>query len=217
MRKIIAILILISTITASGQNHFIGVKSGINWTSVNSDYSLNNSNKRTGFSGGLTYQFKINNSFSLGIDLLYAQKGFNSDINFINPSGEPVGPDEESNFNYDYFSFPLKAGYSIGNTISGFINLGVVPAFIVKAETIVPTFEGSETIDATDEVTSFDFGGIVEIGASYAILDRLLIVTSFGYQHSLTSLSNSDYFPESNVKHYGMTLSIGVKYALKNK
>ncbi len=217
MRKIIISFLLISTMPIFGQNHFIGIKSEINWTTVNSKYSFNNSDKRTGFSGGLTYQYIINNNFSLGLDLLYVQKGFKNDITFINPSGKPIGTGEDSDFSYDYLSFPIKAGYSIGNTISGFIYLGVVPALIVKAETIIPTFEGSETFNVKNKVTSFDFAGLIEVGASYAASNRLLIITSFAYQHSFTTLSNSDYFSGSNMKHYGITLSIGIKYALKNK
>ena len=217
MRKIILALMLISTIPTFGQNHFIGLKSGINWTTVKWDHSNDPSNKRTGFNGGLTYQYIINNNFSVGLDMLYDQKGFKNNIIAINPSGEPIGPKAEIDFNYDYLSFPIKMGYSIGNTILGFINLGVVPAFIVNAETIVATFDQSKTIDHTNLVTSFDLGGLVEVGGSYAVLDRLLITTSIAYQHSFNTLSNSDYFSDSNMKHYGMTLSIGVKYALKNK
>jgi len=217
MKKIIIAAMLISTLPIFGQNHFVGVISGINGTSVNSDYTFNNSTKRFGFKGGLTYQYLINDKFSLDIELLYEQRGFKNDISFINPSGDPIGPKENSEFYYDYLSFPIKAGYSIGNTFSGFVNLGIVPAYIVKAEIAVPTFGGSETFDNIDRATSFDFGGLIEAGAAYAIMDRLIITASFAYQHSITTFSNPDYFSDSNMRHYGMSLSVGIKYALKKK
>lgn len=46
MRKIITILILISTIPVFGQNHLLGLKSGINWTNVNSSNLISNNDYR---------------------------------------------------------------------------------------------------------------------------------------------------------------------------
>lgn len=41
-----------------------------------------------------------------------------------------------------------------------------------------------------------------------------MLFTSFSYQQSLTSITNSDYFEDSDIRHSGMSLTIGVKCAL---
>ena len=75
----------------------------------------------------------------------------------------------------------------------------------------------AETIDVTDQVKRIEIGGLIEIGGSYKIKDELLIFTSFAYQSGFTTITNPDYFSDSKVRHYGMTLSIGLKYALKKE
>ena len=90
---------------------------------------------------------------------------------------------------------------------------------LINAETIIPTFENidGETFDVTDKVKKIDFGGLIEIGGSYKFKERFLLFTSFAYQQSFTTITNEDYFSNGKAKHYGMTLSIGLKYALKKE
>ena len=66
----------------------------------------------------------------------------------------------------------------------------------------------------TDRVTKFDFGGLIEIGGNFKFNDRLFLLTSLTYQHSFTTLTNPDYFADDKITLYGVTLSIGLKYAL---
>lgn len=210
----------ISTIPVFGQNHLIGLKGGINWTNVNSSNFISNNDNRTGFNGGLTYEYRFNNHFNLGIDFLYFQKGFTNDIIFTDENGIPTGEKATSVFNYDYLSFPVKGGFFIGDKISGFVNLGLVPSILINAKTTEPEIVGfvnEKTTDVTDRVTKFDFGGLIEIGGSYKFGDKFLIFTSFAYQQSFTTITNTDYFSDSKIKHYGMTMSIGLKYILKKE
>ncbi len=223
MKKIITVLtivISIISIPACGQNHFIGLKGGINRTNVNSTNFINGSENRTGLNSGLTYEYYLNNRFNLGIDLLYFQKGFTVNDIYTDEFGNPTGESAPSEFNYDYLILPLKGGVVIGDKFSGFANLGIIPSFLVNAKTISPAIEGfleETTINVTDRVTKFDLGGLVEIGASYKFKPDLLISATFGYQHSFTSITNNNYFSNSEVRNYGMILSFGLKYALKKE
>ena len=216
-KNAIIVLLVIFSVTAFGQNHFIGLKGGMSWTKIIMDKSLVDNKFRTGFSSGLTYSYRFLDNVTLGIDLLYAQKGFKNEIVFTNQHGNLIGTKGFVEFNYNYLSFPIKVGYIIGNTIEGFINLGIVPSFLMNAETKIPTPDDNYTIDNTDEVTKFDFAGIIEIGGNYKINDRFLLFASFDYQGSFTTITNNDYFPKSKLKHHGMTLSLGLKYALRKQ
>ncbi len=197
MKSTIIILLLISPISVYGQNHFIGLKGGINWTNINSTDFLSNNDNRTGFNGGVTYELRLKKNFNFGVDLLYTQKGFTNDIIFTNETGNPTGEKATIVFNYDYLTIPVKGGFLIGKRISGFVNLGIVPSLLIDAKTITPAFDNiieEETFDVTNRVTKFDFGGMIEIGGNYKFKKRFLLYTSYAYQHSFTTITNSDYF-----------------------
>ena len=213
MKNLTLIMLLIFPLPVVGQNHFLGLKGGVNWTNATSTFLVDNNN-RTGFSGGLTYEYRLKKHFIIGADLLYLQNGFTNDITFTDKNGNPIGEKGRSDFNYDYISFPLKGGFIMGNRIEGFVNLGIVPSILIDAKTVVPTFDGHETFNVTDRVTKFDFGGLIEIGGNFKFNDRLFLLTSLTYQHSFTTLTNPDYFADDKITLYGMTLSIGLKYAL---
>ncbi len=219
MRKIITILIVLFTVPIFGQNHFIGLKGGINRTNVISDNFLSDNDYRNGFIVGLTYEYEFKNKFHIGLDLVYAQNGFKNDIIFTDETGNPIGQKATSDFNYDYLSLPIKGGFSLGNNFAGFLNLGVIPSLLINAETIIPTYENiaGETFDVTEKVTRFDIAGLIEIGGSYKFKERFLLFTSLAYQQSFTTITNEDYFSNGKAKNYGMTLSIGLRYALKKE
>ena len=152
MRKIITVLTIVFSIPVFGQNHFIGLKGGMNKTNVNSTNFISNNGNRNGFNGGLTYEYRLNKKFNLGIEILYGQKGFTNDIFLTDETGNVTGEKATSEFNYNYLSFPIKGGFVLGGRISGFINFGFVPSFLINAKTIEPAIEGimdKNTYDVT--------------------------------------------------------------------
>lgn len=142
-----------------------------------------------------------------------------NDIVFTDFLGNPTGEKYTTKFNYDYVSLPIKTGLNFGNKFFGFANIGVIPSLLVNAKTITLTINadgrvtGNETVDVTSRVTKFDLAGLAEIGGGYKIKSRYWLFTSFAYQYSLTTITNSEYFADSK-RHNGMTLIIGLKCAL---
>jgi len=222
MRNIFLFFLALTTITVNGQNHLFGVKggAGANWTEVTATNFLKDRNYRTGMAIGLTYDYLFKKHFSAGVDIIYNQRGFTNDIIFTDDLGNPTGRKEIIKFNYDYLTVPLKVGFNYGKTVYGFANIGLTPSILVDAKTITPTidFNGiiipSETSNITSRVNKFDIGGLVEIGGGYKFKGRYWLFTSFSYQHSFTTITNSDYFANSKIRHYGMTLNLGLKCAL---
>ena len=216
MRKIVLVLALMSTIPVFGQNHFIGLKGGINWSNINISSKLKGQN-RTGFTNGLTYEYQPKKKFHIELDLIYAQKGFKMSNTRTDENGNDLG-EYLNEFNYDYLSFPIKGGLSIGNNNVVFLNLGVVPSLLINAKQISPSLDYTQTKaytytrDMTDFSSKFDFGGLIEIEGRYKFKERFLLFTSFSYQHSFTTINK-----DSKDKHYSMTLLIGLKYALKKE
>ena len=218
MKRILIVLLLVFTSPVFGQNHFLGLKSGINWTNVNSSLNFN-TNKRTTANIGITYLYRVNKNFHLGTDLLLYPKGFTTSVEFTDENGYPLDYNKVY-FKYNYLTLPLKAGYSIGNKIAGFVNFGIVPSYLISAEHTFPSLDNNpdgETIDVTDLVNKFDFAGMIELGGSYKTNDWLNIFVSLNYQHSFTSITNNEYLADSEVKNFGISLSFGIWFALQKK
>lgn len=220
MKIIVLIILTFLTIKVAGQNHLIGLKGGANSTNITSSNFSSQNDSRTGLTAGLTYEFLIKKHFSIGADLIYNQRGFSNDIVFTDNLGNPTGEIFIMTFNYDYVSLPIKTGLNIGTKFYGFTNIGVIPSLLVDAKTTIPVFDtvgklsGKETFDVTNRASKFDFAGLVEIGGGYKFSGRYWLFTSFSYQYSFTTISNSDYLANSKLQHNGMNLTIGMICAL---
>lgn len=114
MKSIIVILMLIVATTAIGQNSLIGVKGGVSWTGQTSYYFHNEEKFRTGLAVGLTYDYTFKKYFSAGADIIYNQRGFSLDWPLVDNQGNYIGRDMTYNYNYDYITLPLKAGFNYG-------------------------------------------------------------------------------------------------------
>lgn len=214
---IIAVLMGLIVTPFFGQKHFVGGIGGVSLTSVSTDNYFSENDFRMGYLGGVSYEYKFSDQIHFGLDFIYAQKGFKNNEVYTDTSDKNTGIEGVSDFNFDYFSLPIKAGISMGdNKISGFVNLGLVPSFLYNAQTIVPTQEtkNGKVIDVADVATKMDFSALIEVGGQYNLKDQFFIFTSLGYQKSFTSITNDSYYPNGKATHYGITLSIGVRYAL---
>lgn len=219
MRNIIIFLFISISSAALGQKHLLGIQGGLNFTNFTSKESFGNTEMRTGFIGGFTYDFKLANKYRIGVDVLYAQQGVSDNFIFTDDNGVFLG-EEETGMNYDYLSIPIKFGYELGNKIRLIPKIGIVPAIAIKAGITVPTFDGNgmvtgkETIDHKDYVSKFDFGGIVELGLETDLSKNIIFCSNINYKHSLTTFSNSDYFDGQDMRHYGFSITVGIKYRL---
>ena len=220
MRILIVVVLVLVTIEVAGQNHLVGITGSVNWTNITSSNFLSQTDPRRGVSGGITYEYFLKKSISVGTEVVYIERGFIDD--FETPAGVVI----TSEFNYDYLSIPVKTGFtkfSAGGNMLGFAKAGLVPSFLINAKTTTPAFDmngeiiGAETTDITSRVSAFDLAGLVEIGGGYKVIDRLWLTASFVYQHSLTSITNTEYFANSEIRHNGMILSMGLKWAIENE
>lgn len=223
MKKILLILFISLSINVLGQEHFVGVQAGLNFTNISSKEVFDDAEMRTGFSGGINYELKTSGKFQYEINVLYSQRGFNERIILMNEYGVEMEIKDDFKFYYNYFSIPLKVGYELGNKMKIIPRVGIVPSFLSKAGIVAPQFDGNgnvtghETTVHTDYVSRFDFGGLAELGFERELSGNMLLCAALDYKHSITTFSNSDYFDNSKMRHYGYSISIGVKYRIKTK
>lgn len=219
MKTALLIILTLVTIEATAQNQFFGVKGGASWANVNSNFA-NKTDHRGGVTGGITYEYFLRQRFSVGAEAVYHQRGFTISTEV------PVGEKATTDYRYNYLSIPIKAGFTNlkgGNKVFTFVKAGIVPSLLLNAKTKTPTFDdgnrisGTKTVNVTDRVSTFDLAGLAEIGGGYHVAERLWLIASFAYQHSLTSISNAEYFEDIAIRHRGMVLNIELKWALKDR
>lgn len=219
-RVIIIIIITIISVSVNGQNHFLGIKGGVNWANISESDFIDNTDYRTGLAVGVTYDYNFKKYFSTGIDIIYDQRGFRDKVIFTDQIGIPLNKEMVLEYNYDYIAIPVKIGFNYGEKIYGFANAGITPAIVVNGKHIIPSFEieGTEipkvTENVANKVNRFDIGGFIEIGAGYKFKDRYCVFTSVSYQHSFTNITNPNYMDGLTIKHYMINLNLGLKYAL---
>lgn len=218
MRCLITVSIMLIPLLMLGQKQYIGLKGGKGWTNYYSDGRAGEFDYQTVFNGGLTYEYEFKNNFHLEVDLLYAQKSFIIDgYTIISGDTDPNGfsiTHFDDYFESEYISIPFKVGYSVGNRLQSFFNLGVVPSVLIRARnTTIKSGEYGSPSNRTDQTNRIDIGGIAEIGVSYTIKEQFKLFTSFAYQQSFNPITDV-YFEDPNAKHFGMILSFGVKYAI---
>ena len=219
MRQILIFSFILISSVAFGQKHLIGIQGGLNLTHFTSKEGFGDTQMRTGFIGGITYDLKLTEKYRIGVDILYSQQGATSKYLFTNDEGVFTG-EEKTEMYYDYLSVPIKFGYEFGNSTRLIPKIGIVPAIAIKAGIMAPTVDGNgtvtgqETIDHMDNVSKFDFGGIVEFGIETDLSENLIFCSNLNYKHSLTTFSNSNYFEGQDMRHYGFSVSVGIKYSL---
>lgn len=218
MKKILLGLFIFITVTVSGQNHLVGVKTGCNWSNtVNSNFGK--TNFKPGFSGGLTYDYLFKSYFSTGADILFENRGFKDMVIFTDQNGSPLA-ETTFKYNYNYISIPLKIGFHYGKKFYGFANLAVLPSLLINSNVISPVVDihgrvgEDQKINVTKSVSKFNIGALAEIGGGYKFKERYWLFLSFQYQHHFLSVTNSGYFRFSKIYPYAMVLNLGFQYAL---
>lgn len=222
----ISILLLLFSIASSAQKNLIGITTGMSFTNIraNEDYIQNTKDKKS-FIFGFTYEHQGKKYFNYGFDVMYYQRGFQDKLRI--PQLEYkiiVESDDKLIHSYNYIALPLKCGFSTKNKFAPFINIGVIPSFILNAKTstdaeIVKEYWDSEfNRDVSDYITKFDLAGLVEVGTNIQVSDRTLLGISFSYQQSVTTISNSNYHYGTEMRNYGLAVALGLKYVFeKNK
>lgn len=217
---------LLFAISLNAQRHLVGVKGGINITDFASDGAFEDADTKTGFVGGLTYQFVFNEQFLIGAEALYNRRGVTIKQDFTDELGNPTNSGTKTDFDLDYLSIPITFGVSYGKYWRLNANIAAVPSFLLDARFRRPRFVGNTEglppsqqldageIDVTDEVSGFDFATRLEVGGGYMLTDLIMLHIDVGYQHSISTFTNSDFFEDTEARHRGVNLTFGIKYML---
>lgn len=204
------ILLIAVFIEVQAQNRLLGVKVGPSIKDISPNNFNPNKDLRRGVAVGLGYEVLLKGNFSIGAEAIYNQRGFVDNFFVMDAFGNPTDEIFSTQFNYDYISLPLKVGKYVGKKIFGFGHIGIVPSILIKDEIILEPVIGIPV-----NAGNFDLAGLAEIGGGYR-MEKLWLTVSVNYLHSITntSMTNTAFFGYADFKHYGLIVSLGLKYAL---
>lgn len=87
MKKLILLILTLPVLfNVNAQEHYLGIKGDVSWTNVSSGDVFENSKSLKKLSGGVTYEYFINDFVSIGSGLSYEQRGFTEESILV--SGE---------------------------------------------------------------------------------------------------------------------------------
>ena len=223
MKRLLVIILSTISLNVIGQDHWIGFQGGMEKSNEASANYFKDSKFHNGIVGGLNYEYRFHNNFSVGVDLLYVQKGFILKTVYTDNFGNKSGKSDKLQQLYDYLSIPIKIGYTVGNKLKGFAKIGICPSTILKAEGIYPVVDINGNYLKTDKynyinlVSKYDLGGLIELGTRYGLNNNLELFSSFTYNKSFRTFTNEKFFMDANMRHYDFSLDVGVKFKLHTK
>ncbi|MCF6169155.1 porin family protein [Lutibacter sp.] len=203
MKKTLLIigLTIFTFTTVNAQKRFdFGVKGGINFSNMTSDYFAENDSK-TGFYIGLVAEIPFSDKFSIQPEIFYSTLG--ADVKIMLYGGGPL----LTEYSLDYILVPILAKVYLSNNWS--IEFGPSFNFLINGEAYRPTLpdviDGNEIIqqkykDANGN--SFEFSGV--LGVSYKFKGDF-----FGSVRYFQGLTDSI---ETDTKNNGFQLGIGFMF-----
>ena len=167
----------------------IGVKGGVNFSTISSD-NFDSFENRTCFNFGIQSEVPLSETFSFGPELLLNCVGakYSDDFSSIDGSVKSINADLEGEIKLTYLSIPLMAKFYISEGFS--LEVGPQVSFLLSAKDEYDYFGETGEDDIKDHIKGLDFG--VNMGLGYKLEGGL----NFGARYSLGLTDGNDGFEE---------------------
>jgi len=208
MRKaivLLAVLWLISAASsASAADVFMGFKGGINITDMTgSDVPTDSTDARYGFIGGIFFDIRVHERFSLQPELLFSMKGFSMDVDGIDVGLE---------LNYVQIPVLLKLHPLLANdAVDPSIYAGPVLGVNVKSEVVGEENGVSVGLDVSDMTKDFEFSLVIGAGLDITAGPGYIVI-DLRYDYGLTSIDDSG--GDEDIKNWALGIMVGYGFAL---
>lgn len=194
------------TVMSQNQKVKIGVKAGLNISSLAFDENEMNSSSRTGFTAGVMVEIPLAKNFSLQPELLYSQQGgktsfFDSDVTNSNYKGT---------IELNYLNIPLMLKYYVvkGLSVQAGPQIGILLKANNKYEDNFLGYENHESFNLKDYSTGIDTS--VNFGLGYQFKDKFY--TDLRYNISYSNVfkdGDANYFINQDMKNRVFQISLG--------
>ncbi|UTN06120.1 PorT family protein [Flavobacterium bizetiae] len=188
---IIGALFLSVTVMAQTEKVKLGVKAGLNLSSLSFDESELNSSNKTGFTAGIMVEIPLAKNFSLQPELLYSQQGTKSSFS----DSDVTNSHYKSTIDLNYLNIPVMLKYYVlkGLSVQAGPQIGILLKANNKYQDNFLGYENHESFDLKDYATGLDTS--VNFGLGYQFKDKF-------YTDARYNLSYSNVFKEGDVGHF---------------
>ena len=194
------------TVMSQNQKVKIGVKAGLNISSLTFDENQMNSTSRTGFTAGIMVEIPFAKNFSFQPELLYSQQGgktsfFDSEVTNSNYKGT---------LELNYLNIRLMLKYYVvkGLSVQAGPQIGILLKANNKYEDNFLGYENHESFNLKDYSAGIDTS--VNFGLGYQFKDKFY--TDLRYNISYSNVfkdGDANYFINQDMKNRVFQISLG--------
>ena len=192
----------------------IGAFGGQNFSTMRgTSYIDDNHTNKTGFTGGLTFNYQINDILSFQPEIVFERKGSTAPSYEIRDlEGYSLGFLYGGDYHYDYLTIPLLLNVSIGKNLKLFVNLGSYLSYLINQTDDYSTVVIGNTNNMYP-AKSFDFGIVTGIGFEIPLNENVSLF--FEGRNNLGLLDIGDipsFYDHGPIKHNSIAIMGGLKY-----
>lgn len=188
---LIATLFLSVTLMAQTDKIKLGVKAGLNLSSLSFDESELNSSNKTGFTAGIMVEIPLAKNFSLQPELLYSEQGSKSSFS----DQDVTNSNYKSTIDLNYLNIPVMVKYYVlkGLSVQAGPQIGILLKANNKYQDNFLGYENHESFNLKDYTTGIDTS--VNFGLGYQFKDKF-------YTDLRYNISYSNVFKEGDANHF---------------
>lgn len=194
------------TVTAQTQKVKLGVKAGLNVSSLAFDESELNSSNKTGFTAGLMVEIPLLKNFSFQPEVLYSQQGTKNSFS----DSDVTNSNYKSTIELNYLNIPVMLKYYVikGLSLQAGPQIGILLKANNKYQDNFLGYENQESFDLKDYSAGIDTS--VNFGLGYQFKDKFY--TDLRYNISYLNVfkdGDTNHFINSDMKNRVFQVTIG--------
>jgi hypothetical protein len=194
------------TVTAQTQKVKLGVKAGLNVSSLAFDESELNSSNKTGFTAGIMVEIPLLKNFSFQPEVLYSQQGTKNSFS----DSDVTNSNYKCTIELNYLNIPVMLKYYVikGLSLQAGPQIGILLKANNKYQDNFLGYENQESFDLKEYSAGIDTS--VNFGLGYQFKDKFY--TDLRYNISYSNVfkdGDTNHFINSDMKNRVFQVTIG--------
>ena len=203
---ILGAIFLCTAVTAQTEKIKLGVKAGLNISSLNFDESELNSSDKTGFSAGIMVEVPLTKKFSIQPEMLYSQQGAKTSYSVADVTNSQY----KSKMELNYLNIPVMLKYYVAKGLS--LQAGPQIGILLEANNDYHDnflgYNNHENFDLKKYSSGIDSS--VNFGLGYQFKDKLYADIRYNISYTDVFKSENEYnFINSVMKNRVFQITVG--------
>jgi hypothetical protein len=189
--------------SAAAVDIMLGLKGGVNIANVHGEDIPEDNKTRLGFIGGVSFDFKVHEMFSLQPELLYSMKGC-----------KLTAGDDEAVWKFNYIEIPVlvKLHIPAGEAVDPSFFVGPAVGMNLSADFEITEDSETESIDISDNVKDVEFSVVVGAGLDITVGERGAFIIDLRFDYGLTTLDDTSDPDDFKNWAFGAMIGYGFKF-----